>query len=122
MLIELIPRMTEQLKDLTNQRNYHQLDRDAIDGFRNLSLAEVTKLDNESSMKDVELADLIENHRVELEVYAHKVREPARPNLGEFLSAAPNAPKMHTRKGWTLKHSVRYFPSRIFFSRFTCCF
>mmetsp|Transcript_60136 Transcript_60136/g.135977 ORF Transcript_60136/g.135977 Transcript_60136/m.135977 type:complete len:494 (-) Transcript_60136:267-1748(-) len=74
MLIELIPRMTEQLKDLTNQRNYHQLDRDAIDGFRNLSLAEVTKLDNESSMKDVELADLIENHRVELEVYAHKVR------------------------------------------------
>jgi hypothetical protein len=41
-----------------------------------MTAAEVERLGNASKMRDLELGELMENHRVELEVYAHKVCTP----------------------------------------------
>jgi growth arrest-specific protein 8 len=74
MLDQLIPQMKDKLKDLSMKRNYFQLERDTIDGFRNMSEKEVQRLEGLSKLRDLELEEIMENQRVELEVYAHKVR------------------------------------------------
>ena len=73
-LESLLPQMKANLKDLANKRNYFQCERDTIDSFRVMSASEVERLTGRSRMRDIELEELMENHRVELEVYAHKVR------------------------------------------------
>jgi hypothetical protein len=60
--------MKEELRVLQSDRNYHQLERDTIEGFRSMSVDEVEKLESMSKMKDIELGELMEGHRVELEV------------------------------------------------------
>jgi len=74
LLESIIPQMKEQLKDLSMKRNYSQLERDTIDGFRTMTVKEVERLEALSKLRDLELEEIMENQRVELEVYAHKVR------------------------------------------------
>jgi hypothetical protein len=74
MLETIIPQMKEQLKDLSMKRNYFQLERDTIDGFRTMTAKDVERLEALSKLRDLELEEIMENQRVELEVYAHKVR------------------------------------------------
>ncbi len=97
MLEEKVPKFKEDLKDLTSKRNLvqveyfvlvscymciflpyfqMQLECDTVDNFRAMTAAEVERLGNASKMRDLELGELMENHRVELEVYAHKVCTP----------------------------------------------
>lgn len=59
---------------MKKRRNYFQVERDTIDGFRNMTAATVERFGAQSKMRDLDLEELMESHRVELEVYAHKVR------------------------------------------------
>jgi hypothetical protein len=72
---ELVPQMATALKALANTRNYAQLERDTTANFRKMTLDKVETLVARSKLLDIELEELMENHRVELEVYAHKVRK-----------------------------------------------
>lgn len=72
-LDELVPQMAAALKALANTRNYAQLERDTTANFRKMTLDKVDTLAARSKLRDIELEELMENHRVELEVYAHKV-------------------------------------------------
>lgn len=81
-----IPAMEEQLKQLSNVRNYVQLERDTVNSFRGMSRGEVERLQGLLKMRDIELAEHMENHRVELEVYAHKVKLSIRKNNDTLFS------------------------------------
>jgi uncharacterized protein (DUF342 family) len=74
-LEELVPQMTTALAALSNTRNYSQLERDTTANFRKMTLDKVEALATKSKLLDIELEEQMENHRVELEVYAHKVWE-----------------------------------------------
>ena len=73
-LEEQIPVLKNQIDELTNKRNYCQLERDTIDGFRTMTASEVDRLETKTKLRDLELEELVETHRVEQDVYAHKVR------------------------------------------------
>lgn len=47
--------------------------RTSFQGFRSMAEAEVRHLQNLSRVKDQDISDCLENSRVELQVYEHKV-------------------------------------------------
>lgn len=62
-LEDLIVELTSKLKELTAKRNYFQLERDTIDGFRTMTSMNVERLTSASKMRDLELGELMEQHR-----------------------------------------------------------
>ena len=62
-----------ELKETVDKRSYFALERDTVKAFRDRTVVQIEELENLSAKREMELADLMEAHRVELEVDAHKV-------------------------------------------------
>mmetsp|Transcript_2869 Transcript_2869/g.3032 ORF Transcript_2869/g.3032 Transcript_2869/m.3032 type:complete len:480 (-) Transcript_2869:150-1589(-) len=74
MLREVVPMLKQQLEKSMLDRNYVQLERDAIQQYFDITRREVRELDLAVSAKDREMELLEDNHRVELRVYQQKVK------------------------------------------------
>lgn len=74
MLREVVPMQRQQLEKSMLDRNYVQLERDAIQQYFDITRREVQELDLAITAKDREMELLEDNHRVELRVYQQKVK------------------------------------------------
>lgn len=74
MLREVVPMLRQQLEKSMLDRNYVQLERDAIQQYFETTKREVSELELAISAKDREMELLGDNHRVELRVYQQKVK------------------------------------------------
>jgi len=74
MLGEVVPMLKQQLAKKTLDRNYVQLERDALQQFYDISRGEVRDVQSRVAARDRDMELLEENHRVELRVYLQKVR------------------------------------------------
>lgn len=74
MLREVVPMLKQQLEKSMLDRNYVQLERDAIQQYFDITRREVTELELAVAAKDREMELLEDNHRVELRVYQQKVK------------------------------------------------
>ena len=74
MLREVVPLLKQTLSKKSLDRNYVQLERDALQQFYDISRSEVDDVKGEIAKKDRDMELLEENHRVELRVYLQKVR------------------------------------------------
>ena len=74
MLREVVPLLKQTLAKKSLDRNYVQLERDALQQFYDISRSEVEDVKGEIAKKDRDMELMEENHRVELRVYLQKVR------------------------------------------------
>lgn len=74
MLREVVPMLKQQLEKSMLDRNYVQLERDAIQQYFDITRREVRELELAVAAKDREMELLEDNHRVELRVYQQKVK------------------------------------------------
>jgi len=74
MLREVVPMLRQQLEKSMLDRNYVQLERDAIQQYFDTTKREVREMELAISAKDREMELLEDNHRVELRVYQQKVK------------------------------------------------
>ncbi len=74
MLREVVPMLEQQLDKSMLDRNYVQLERDAIQQFFDITKREVSEISLALNTKDREMALMDDNHRVELRVYQQKVK------------------------------------------------
>eukprot|EP01041_Mallomonas_annulata_P001513 gene1513-2913_t len=74
MLREVVPMLKQQLEKSMLDRNYVQLERDAIQQYFDITRREVRELELAVGAKDREMELLEDNHRVELRVYQQKVK------------------------------------------------
>ena len=74
MLREVVPMLRQQLEKAMLDRNYVQLERDAIQQYFDITRREVRELELSISARDREMELLQDNHRVELRVYQQKVK------------------------------------------------
>ena len=72
MLREVVPMLEQQLDKSMLDRNYVQLERDAIQQFFDITKREVSEISLALNTKDREMALMDDNHRVELRVYQQK--------------------------------------------------
>ena len=72
MLREVVPLLKQTLSKKSLDRNYVQLERDALQQFYDISRSEVEDVKGEIAKKDRDMELLEENHRVELRVYLQK--------------------------------------------------
>eukprot|EP01037_Dinobryon_pediforme_P038540 gene38540-46621_t len=74
MLREVVPMLRQQLEKSMLDRNYVQLERDAIQEYFEITRREVREMELSISAKDKEMELLEDNHRVEIRVYQQKVK------------------------------------------------
>lgn len=74
MLREVAPMLRQQLDKSMLDRNYVQLERDAIQQYFDITKREVEEVELAIAAKDREMELLEDNHRVELRVYQQKVK------------------------------------------------
>ena len=74
MLREVVPLLKQTLAKKSLDRNYVQLERDALQQFYDISRSEVEDVKGEIAKKDRDMELMEENHRVELRGYLQKVR------------------------------------------------
>jgi chromosome segregation ATPase len=74
MLREVVPMLRQQLEKSMLDRNYVQLEKDAIQQYFDTTKREVKELELAISAKEREMELLEDNHRVELRVYQQKVK------------------------------------------------
>lgn len=93
MLREVVPMLRQQLEKSMLDRNYVQLERDAIQQYFDTTKREVRELELAISAKDREMELLEDNHRVELRVYQQKVKHleyEHRNNIKSIISEGTN--------------------------------
>ncbi|KAJ3293516.1 Dynein regulatory complex subunit 4 [Borealophlyctis nickersoniae] len=69
-----VKKLTEELNQEREERNYFQLERDKINSFWEITKAELAESKAEMLNKDRELEELEEKHQVEIKVYKQKVK------------------------------------------------
>jgi len=74
MLREVVPMLRQTEEKSMLDRNYVQLERDAIQQYFNITQREVRELELAVKAKDREMELMEDNHRVELRVYQQKVK------------------------------------------------
>mmetsp|Transcript_12161 Transcript_12161/g.13091 ORF Transcript_12161/g.13091 Transcript_12161/m.13091 type:complete len:477 (-) Transcript_12161:509-1939(-) len=93
MLREVVPMLRQQLEKSMLDRNYVQLERDAIQQYFDTTKREVRELELAISAKDREMELLEDNHRVELRVYQQKVKHleyEHRNNIKNIITEGTN--------------------------------
>ncbi|KAL7693954.1 putative growth arrest-specific protein [Plasmopara halstedii] len=74
MLKEAIQMLKQQLGKAQVDRNYVQHERDMIESFYDITKQEIQDYENQIMEKDREMEIMEDNHRVEVRVYAQKVK------------------------------------------------
>jgi len=74
MLRDYVPVLQDQLDKTMRERNYMQLERDAIKQFAEITERETEEFSMMIRGKEREMEEMEENHRVEIQVYAQRVK------------------------------------------------